>query len=540
MTDKYPICFAGTNPSLDGLEASESAANAISENPRNASLTIPISNGPLIAPTDRPSLAMFTSKFWIAGRQLKISFLTGTDWQKNKVKQYATAWCSYGNIGMTFVDTGDCDILIDFNPTLGSWSYVGTDCSYFANRRVASMNLGWVLESKSEAEIRQVILHEFGHSLGAVHEHESPFVEIPWNKPKVYADLGGPPNNWPPAKVDRNMFTAYNLQQVQGTPFDGASVMLYYFPPSWTLNDKGTSFNTDLSDGDKAYIHFVYPPDSLDAGQFNTMEVRPWNQPRVQNTKTKYLWKKYPTAPRLPLGLTSLDIDCGWNIRITASATDISQETFTAGLNAWADTVLYSAGFTYVEAGPGFEYLQTGTFNTQEVGRWQDHAPKNSKRINFPTPFEGQAPRVICWLNSVDMDKRYNWRCTTYATDIDANGFTVHIDTWADTVMYSAGMTWLAYPSDLAGVSSGSFNTQDVRPWSQPQHDNSANVSFSTNFTKVPKLIMALNGFDYDHSKNLRLRLSTSSVTQTGMTWHLQSWYDSIMYSAGASYFAWA
>ena len=47
------------------------------------------------------------------------------------------------------------------------------------------MNLGWIHDSKSEDELRSVVLHEFGHALGAVHEHESPYASIPWNKEKV-------------------------------------------------------------------------------------------------------------------------------------------------------------------------------------------------------------------------------------------------------------------------------------------------------------------------------------------------------------------
>ena len=541
MAQKYNVCFAGANPKASGLSEAQSAQKAVEENSRNGSLTIPIGVGlgPMVSPVTAPSLAMYMGKFWAPGRELKVSFLSGTKWQKDKVKQYAPMWCQYANLSMSFVDNGACDILIDFNPTVGSWSYIGTDSLYFANSNKASMNLGWIIDQKPEDQIRQVILHEFGHALGAVHEHESPYASIPWNKPEVYKDLGGPPNNWDTTKVDANMFTLYTLDVVEATAFDRDSIMLYYYPPSWTTNGQGTPFNTSISDGDKSYIRFVYPPDSYDAGQFNTMEVRPWNQPRLENTKTEYFWKKYPAPPRLPLGLTSLDVDCGHNIRINAGATDITQEKYTASLSAWADTILYSASLTYLELGPGFEYLQTGTFNTQEVGRWQDHAPKNSKRINFAQPFQGQPPNIICWLTTVDMDMGHNWRCKTYATDIDTNGFTVHIDTWADTIMYQAGMTWLAYPANQPNTASGSFSTEDVRPWQNPQLENTATVNFGKSFGKTPKLAMALSGFDYDHSKNLRLRLSTSSVTPSAMTWHLQAWADSVMYMACASYFAW-
>ncbi|KAL8911486.1 MAG: hypothetical protein Q9171_003347 [Xanthocarpia ochracea] len=543
MAQEYHICFAGANPTVDGLSESESATRAVEENQRNGSLTIPIGPdlGPMVSPIDAPNLAMFMAKFWAPGRQLKVSFLSGTDWQKDKVKKYAPMWFEYANLSLTFVNDGQCDILIDFNPTVGSWSYLGTDSGYFANQRKASMNLGWINEDQKEENMRQVVLHEFGHALGAVHEHESPFAQIPWNKPRVYKDLGGPPNNWPPSKVDSNMFTQYGLEKVQATQFDRQSIMLYHYPAEWTTTGQGTPFNTDLSDNDKSYIRFVYPPSSLDAGQFNTLELRPWNKPTSLNKRTKLFWKKYPTAPRVPVGLTSLDIDHDHNIRITAAASDITQESFTASLNAWADTVLYAASLTYLEVGPGFEYLQTGTFNTTEVGKWQDHKQQNSKRINFARSFQGQPPKVICWLTTVDMNKDKNWRIKAYATDIDTQGFTVHIDSWADTIMYQAGVTWLAYPADQPNVASGTFSTHDIRHWNKPQLENTATVKFGTSLgNKTPKLAMALTGFDYLHKKNMRLRLSTSAVTPNAFTWHLQAWSDSVMYSASAAYFAWA
>ncbi|KAI4185628.1 MAG: hypothetical protein LQ346_005851 [Caloplaca aetnensis] len=542
MAQEYHICFAGANPVADGLSDTESAARAAGENQRNGSLTIPIGPdlGPMVIPVEAPSLAMLMGKFWAPGRQLKISFLSGTDWQKEKVKKYAPLWCRHANLSMNFVDNGQCDVLIDFNPTVGSWSNLGTDSGYFANQRKASMNLGWINQEQKEENIRQVILHEFGHALGAVHEHESPFAQIPWNKARVYQDLGGPPNNWDKAKVDGNMFSQYGLDKVQATKFDRESIMLYHYPAEWTTNGKGTPFNTDLSERDKSYIHFVYPPSSLDAGQFNTMELRPSDKPSAVNKKTKLFWKQYANPPRVPIGLTSLDIGHEHNIRLAATAADITREDFSSSLNAWGDTVLYGASLTYLEAGPGFEYLQTGTFNTTEVGKWQDHKSQNAKRINFAHPFQGQAPKVVLWLTTVDMDKDKNWRIKSYATDIDSKGFTVHIDSWDDTIMYQAGLTWIAYPANQSNVASGTFSTEDIRPWSKPQHENTATIKFGTSFNKTPKLAMALSGFDYDCKKNLRLRLSTSAVTETAVTWHLQSWSDSTMYRASASYFAWA
>ncbi|KAL8804061.1 MAG: hypothetical protein Q9182_002774 [Xanthomendoza sp. 2 TL-2023] len=541
MSSKYHVCFAGANPTADGLSESNSAARAVEENQRNASLTVPIGPnlGPMVPLVDAPSLAMMLGKFWAPGRRLKVSFLAGTDWQKDQVKKYAPIWSQHANLSMEFVNDGACDILIDFNPTLGSWSYMGTDSGYFSNQRKPSMNLGWINQEQKPEAIRGVILHEFGHALGAVHEHESPFAKIPWNKPRVYKDLGGPPNNWDTKKIDANMFTLYGLDKVEATEFDIRSIMLYHYPAEWTTNGQGTPQNNDLSDGDKSYIRFVYPPASLDAGHFNTMELKPSNTTQMQNVKSKYFWKEYPTPPRVPFGFTSLDVGSNHNIRVAAGTANIAKEKFTASLNAWADTDLYGASMTYVEAGPGFDYLQTGSFSTTEVGRWQDHKPENSKRINFPRAFQGKPPKVLCWLTMVDMAQDRNWRIKAFATDVDPTGFTAHIDTWGDSILYQATMTWLAYPADQPNVASGLFTTEDVRPWNKPQQENTKTIGYGRNFDRTPKVAMALTGFDYDHTKNLRLRVSTSAVTKEAMTWHLQAWGDSIMYRASASYFAW-
>lgn len=533
------VCFAATDPRPSGLDNTTSVQLAVTENPRNASLSIPIGPGPMPPPSKPLSLAMMTGKFWSPGTILKVRFLSGSDWQKNKVKQMAPFWSTFGNIGVQFVDSGDCHILIDFNPTVGSWSYIGTDSKYFADQGQASMNLGWITDNRSDDDLRQVILHEFGHALGAVHEHESPYANIPWNREQVYKDLGGPPNNWDKAKVDQNMFTLYTLDTVQATQFDPKSIMLYYYPPNWTTDGKGTAYNVSLSDADKAYVKFCYPfGNAVDAGQANTLEIRGWSPPQLNTTVSKAMQVKYASPPRIACGLSYLDFDCKANIRINAVATDITPYSFNAHFDAWADTLLFSAGMSYLELGPAFDYIQTGTLNTQDIRPWNQPQTKNSKRCTFSTPFS-EPPQVVCWINFIDVDHTKNCRLAVYPTDIDAQGFTGNIDSWSDTVMFAAGMTWIAYPSKQQRVASGTFSTNNVRQWNQPCPDTSGQVNFGNAFTTTPKLMMALNFIDYDFSHNTRFRCSTSSVTQSNFVWHLTTWADSIMYASGCSWFAW-
>ena len=108
------------------------------------------------------------------------------------------------------------------------------------------MNLGWQDEG--------VILHEFGHTIGLIHEHQNPTGGIRWNKEAVYRDLGGPPNFWDRPTVDRNMFETYDRSQVNATTVDKHSIMLYAIPREWTLDGFSSTPNNVLSAQDKTFV----------------------------------------------------------------------------------------------------------------------------------------------------------------------------------------------------------------------------------------------------------------------------------------------
>jgi hypothetical protein len=154
-------------------------------------------------------------------------------------------WQAVANLKFDFNNAPDAEIRITFEPDGGAWSYLGTDCRSIPLNE-ATMNLGF-LDGGTAA-------HEFGHAIGLAHEHQNPDGGIQWNEQVVIQALGGSPNFWDEETARHNVIRKYTADQINGTKFDPQSIMLYFFPASWTLNGVATKANEVLSSTDKSFI----------------------------------------------------------------------------------------------------------------------------------------------------------------------------------------------------------------------------------------------------------------------------------------------
>ncbi len=229
-------------------------------------------------------------KTWVNGSTLEVRFMGGSATERAVAREQASWWAAVANLKFQFDDAPNAHIRIAFDANDGAWSYVGTDCRNIPLES-PTMNLGF-LDGGTAA-------HEFGHAIGLAHEHQNPAGGIQWNEDVVIQELAGPPNFWDEATTRHNVLRKYTAAQINGTAFDPESIMLYFFPASWTLNGVSTEANDTLSHVDKQFIAGakMYPHTGGTADDAVVLDIgrRRWTEASIGKFGEEDLYKF--TAP---------------------------------------------------------------------------------------------------------------------------------------------------------------------------------------------------------------------------------------------------
>jgi len=214
---------------------------------------------------------------WRHGQTIKVCFHTGSRKAQERVIRIAREWMQYANVTFDFEEGGApraCkgdnseDIKVTFEDNKGWWSVPGTN----SRGQDPSMNLQFFGvdtpmlkngQAAPEGPIRATILHEFGHALGLLHEHQSPNAncdaEIDWDAAyKIGAGIG-----WDKGLVDRNFRQLASTTSLNATEVDRKSIMHYSLPPTLFKRGKESACyvteNLELSKQDRKFIAAIYP-----------------------------------------------------------------------------------------------------------------------------------------------------------------------------------------------------------------------------------------------------------------------------------------
>lgn len=204
-----------------------------------------------------PRGAAYTETLWNAGQTVTVSFIGGSNFVRQKVIEYAKKWEEHANITFQFVQNNGM-IRVSFVQGAGSYSYFGTDALQIASN-TETMNFGWFNDNTPDAEFSRTVLHEFGHALGLIHEHQHPDVTLDWDRDFVYAYYAGAPNYWSAADVDNNLLNTINPAYLTYNQYDINSIMHYQILGRMINSSTDTPINTVLSEGDKQIAGILYP-----------------------------------------------------------------------------------------------------------------------------------------------------------------------------------------------------------------------------------------------------------------------------------------
>ena len=197
-----------------------------------------------------PDRARGVGKLWPNGATIRVAFLGGSSKQRDLVSRVAVEWAKYANLTFKFVDTGASDVRIAFDPANGSTSYVGTD-ALAVGQKEPTMNLAWVEPEK--------VLHEFGHVIGLIEEHQNPNAKIKWNRAAILKSMQGPPNFWSTNRIEDFIFKKVPPDQVGDyRDFDPRSIMTPAFPAEQT-GGQSIGGASALSESDKQFVRKLYP-----------------------------------------------------------------------------------------------------------------------------------------------------------------------------------------------------------------------------------------------------------------------------------------
>jgi hypothetical protein len=210
-------------------------------------------------------LALLQTHLWDIQRRLTVGFLDGDTAVHQRFQSVVGQWLQHIGLCVAFVPANDATVRVSFSQ-LGSWSRIGTSALAVKNPQLPTMNIDLRDAPLGSTRFDATVLHEFGHCLGCVHEHQSPAAGIVWNRQNVYR-ICFQQYGWEPAMVDQNFFSQADAQEITNSTYDPDSIMHYPYPAEFTLDGRGIDYNITLSAQDISFIQQCYPQSSSTSAQ---------------------------------------------------------------------------------------------------------------------------------------------------------------------------------------------------------------------------------------------------------------------------------
>lgn len=199
--------------------------------------------------------------FWTTGKTLRISFLGQPEpTLKQSIFTLASEWTLHANINFELlqdnVETDEIRIATDV-PSNMNRSAVGTLALTYEG---PSMCLG---TRPGDEKFRTIVLHEFGHALGMLHEHQHPDAAFDWSMDYLRTTFFAKSPYASEEHFEQWIATNYTPFSVNSgleiAAYDTHSIMHYGISADRVNGGATTQRNEHLSAGDIAFMRMHYP-----------------------------------------------------------------------------------------------------------------------------------------------------------------------------------------------------------------------------------------------------------------------------------------
>ena len=279
VNNSCPWTNSGRSSSMRQMDAREPrVCTTIGIHPnrmiRHLSRQIPMRQLQALSPSALRA-AFLKAAIWPQQSVLKVGFVRDNnyskakaDWVRDSVEKYLVPLINL-SFSWDYQPVQNAQIRITFDSSHGAYSAVGTEA--LSTDSQETMNLGW-LDTANEGDydfpeakgMATVVVHEFGHALGMIHEHNREDAALPWNCQAVYDWLSGPPNNWSKDIIDGNVFQPVSMSELNSSEYDAKSIMHYWFPQKFFVEKVDLPQNIVLSVLDKVWLAKTYPKEGVD------------------------------------------------------------------------------------------------------------------------------------------------------------------------------------------------------------------------------------------------------------------------------------
>jgi hypothetical protein len=125
---------------------------------------------------------------------------------------------------------------------------------------------------------------------------------------------------------------------------------------------------------------------------------------------------------------------------VITRATDIDETGFTIHIDTQPGSTLYSARAGWLAYPADHEGIHS------DIGGLYPADPrehKNSWTVDYSITKFAKPPNVFIAFNMLDVGHTANLRASTFVDSVSTTAMTLHIDTWWDTVLRGAGVSYI-------------------------------------------------------------------------------------------------